>query len=113
MGVMRVVRWRGQEGLHGDQAAQMKRKGRLARSWAHKALAEAADPSDIHQVPEGKRSVKGHDWLHDDYVLLVHSQGSTFIDYYRILPCMMCTHVSVRFIHRIITPMLCNHHTYV
>ena len=46
--------WRGREGLHGDQDARMKRKGRLARSWTHKALAEATDPANTSSPTKGR-----------------------------------------------------------
>lgn len=58
--------WHGQEGLHEDQAARMK-KGRLARSSA-----EAAELSDTYQVSEGKGSQKA---MFGDWASLVHSRG--------------------------------------
>lgn len=56
MGVTCVTGWSGQEGLHGDQAALMKRMGRLARSWACEALAETADPADTPSITKGRGS---------------------------------------------------------
>lgn len=39
----------------GSQAAQMKRKGRLAGSWTRGVLAEAEDLADTIKSYEGKR----------------------------------------------------------
>ena len=45
------------------------KKGRLARSWAHKVLAEARRPYRYTKDHEGKRFTKGNAWLHGDYTL--------------------------------------------
>lgn len=65
VGVVCAMGWRGWEGLHGDQAAWMKRKGRLARSWTHKALAEATDPANTSSPTKGRGGAR----LHGDYTL--------------------------------------------
>lgn len=44
MGVCMLQGWCGQEVVRGDQAAQMKKRGRLARSWAHEGVGWGCRP---------------------------------------------------------------------